>query len=394
LSNSKAVKFIRGIKTSTAALIIQFLVSVAFQLMGSFIPLFFENEFTMTLIEATSWTGTMALISSTIMAVTAPFWGWMCDRVGVKKILLFVIIGNVIAYSGMALSSNVLQIIFFRSLQGCFGGISTVMFTLVALDAKPSELKNALSYQMAAQTVGGLVSPGIGGALASIIGYRLTFATSAVLFLLILPLIMVINLPPPVKIQKSDSLFLLNDYLSLMPTFTALIMVYSCISFIMPSISWFLQSLGIPNNQLLFWTTAATVLNGLTFAIATPLLTRVTTEKTLPLLSVGASILIIATAFVVNPIQFIILRLFIGGIQAGIPPNLIGGKRGRRGAGIGFLNSARFLGMAFGPFIATSILGDGTPPKPLFMFGTMSIISLVTALFIYFTYSKKEKDYE
>jgi len=384
---------ITRLDTVTAALVVQFLVSVAFNLMGSFMPLFLSSELNETLIEATGWTGTSSFIASTIMAFTAPFWGWMCDRVGTKKVLLVVLGGNIIVYSGMAFSADVLQIVFFRALQGGFGGISTVMFAIVASTVSPQGLKKALSYQMAAMTMGGLVAPGIGGAMASIIGYRLTLVSSAVLFVLILPLVLKITLPPPSPNEADTKSFDFADFKSLLPDITALILVYICISFLAPAVSWFLASLGVPNDQLLLWTTAATVLNGLAYAVATPLMTRKVTDRTIPLLSVGAAAAIMATAFVFNPIQFIALRIIIGAMQAGIPPNLIGGKSGRKGTGMGFLNSARFLGMAIGPIMATTILGDGVAPRSFYMFTVMAGISMVAAVFLYITHKKNaEKD--
>jgi len=90
-----------------------------------------------------------------------------------------------------------------------------------------------------------------------------------------------------------------------------------------------------------------------------------------------------------GPYQFIALRIAIGAIQAGIPPNLIGGKSGRKGAAMGFLNSARFMGMAIGPFMATSILGDGEPPRALHMFSAMAALSLLASLFIFLTHTRK-----
>ena len=377
--------------TVTAALVVQFLVSVSFNLMGSFMPLFISSELNQTLIEATGWTGTSSFIASTIMAITAPFWGMMCDRIGTKKVLLFVLAGNIVVYTGMTFSTDVIQIVFFRALQGGFGGISTVMFAIVASTVKPQDLKQALSYQMAAMTMGGLVSPGIGGALAAVIGYRMTMLTSAVLFVLIFPLVLKITLPPPAPKESETRSFNLTDFKSLIPDIAALILVYMCISFLFPTISWFLSSLGVPSYQLLLWTTAATVLNGIAFAVATPAMTKAMTNRLMPWLSVAASVAILATAFVFNPIQFIALRIIIGALQAGIPANLLGGKSGRKGTGMGFLNSARFLGMAIGPIMATTILGDGVAPRPLYMFATMAGISLITAGLIYMTHRKSEE---
>ena len=144
--------------------------------------------------------------------------------------------------------------------------------------------------------------------------------------------------------------------------------------------------MGVPDEQLLLYTTAATILNGIAYAIATPTLTRMITDRTLPLLSTVAAVIIMATAFVVSPIQFIALRVAIGAVQAGIPPNLLGGKSGRKGTGMGFLNSARFLGMAIGPYMATTILGTGEAPRPFYMFAVMALISLISSVFIYATH--------
>ena len=371
---------------ASAALIVQFLVSMAFNLMGSFQPLFISSALGYTLIEATQWTGVSQLAASTLMALTAPFWGWMCDRVGTKKVLLTVIAVNTVVYSGMAASTSITQIVFFRGLQGCFGGISTVMFTLASQVVKPADLKRALSYQMAAMTIGGLVAPGIGGALASIIGFRLTLAVSALLFLCIIPVVALLGMPPPEGREGAFKGFTADDFRSILPDFAALILIYTGISFIAPTISWFLETLGVPYEQLLLYTTAATILNGMAFAIATPTLTRVITDRTLPLLPAVAAVIIMATAFAASPIQFIALRVALGAVQAGIPPNLLGGKSGRKGAGMGFLNSARFMGMAMGPYMATAILGSGEAPRPLHMFAVMAMISLISSAFIYATH--------
>jgi DHA1 family multidrug resistance protein-like MFS transporter len=384
-------KGFRGLNIITAALVVQFLVSIAFNLMGSFMPLFISSDLNETLIEATYWTGVASFVSSSIMAFTAPFWGWMCDRVGTKKVLMTVIAGNTIVYGGMAAATGVLQIVFYRALQGAFGGISTVMFAVVVEVASPSDIKRVLSFQMAAMTMGGLVAPGIGGALASVIGYRLTLAISALLFILIIPLVSILSLPPPAG-KAELTRFGLSDLRAILPDAFALILVYICISFITPIIPWYIESLGVPYSQLLLYTTATTVLNGLAYAAATPVLTRMVDDRTLPLLSLLAAVVIELTAFVSNPLYFIAIRIIIGAIQAGIPPNLLGGKSGRKGTGMGFLNSARFLGMAIGPVMATNILGDGIPPRPLYMFTSIALVSFSATIFIYLTHTRKSSN--
>jgi len=369
------------------ALLIQFLVSVAFNLMGSFLPLFINSDLNYTLIEATYWAGICQLVGSSFFAFTAPFWGSMCDRVGTKKIMMITLLGNTIVYAGMAVSTNVTQLIMFRALQGTLGGVSTAMFTLVASIEDAEELKTALSYQMAAMTMGSIFGPGLGSLLADLVGYRWTFAASALLFVSMVPGVLLFKTPPPAI--ENGSRFRVEDFRVILPDAVSLVLIYIGISFITPVIPWFLESLGTPYDQLLFYTAVVATLNGLAFAVATPILTRVVTDKTLPSLPALAAGAILMTTFARDPFQFTVLRIAIAAIQAGVPPYLLGGKSARVGTAIGFLNSARFMGMAIGPFIAAYILGDGTPPKPLYMFSTMAGLSLLASLVIYTTHTRK-----
>ena len=230
--------------------------------------------------------------------------------------------------------------------------------------------------------------------MASLAGYRITLASSAILFVCIIPVISILSMPPPEAKRGDARRFTFEDFKSILPDVISLVLIYICISFISPIISWFIESLGIPYEQLLFYTTIATVLNGLAFVAGTTLLTKVITDRSLAFLSAGAGVAIMATAFVVSPLQFIFVRILISFMQGGIPPNLLGGRSGRRGTGMGFLNSARFLGMAIGPFMATSILGSGEPPLPFYMFMTVAIVSFIAAVFIHLTRNRSSSSNE
>ena len=100
------------------------------------------------------------------MAITAPIWGWICDKVGTKRVLVIVLAGNILTYAGMAFSINVTQLVAFRLIQSLFGGLSTILFVVVGIVAPKNRLREELGYQIAGSTIGNLVSPGIGGAIA------------------------------------------------------------------------------------------------------------------------------------------------------------------------------------------------------------------------------------
>ncbi|MDQ1279962.1 MAG: transporter, family, multidrug resistance protein [Thermoproteota archaeon] len=389
-STGDLISGLSKINVKHAALLMQMIISVSFNIMGSFFPLYIKEEFNYSLIDATYWTSVCQLVASSLMALTAPFWGFMCDRVGTKKILIMAIVGNAMAYAGMGFSTSVTHLILFRALQGSFGGISTVMFTLVASVVPAQELKQALSYQMAAMTLGSLCGPGVGGFLASAIGYKGTFMTSTLLFVSVTPLAYSLRTPKRTSEEKDTGSFKMADLKTIMPDALVLVLVYACVNFIVPQIPYFLSSTGISSEQLLTITAITTILNGAAFAVAAPLLTKVVSDKTLPILSAVAGGAIFLTAFVHDSYQFIALRIIIGAVQSGIPPSLLGGKSARKGTSMGFLNSARFIGIAIGPFLASSILRNGTQTEALYMFATMASISFIAAFFIYLTHTRKK----
>ena len=381
--------WMREMDTLKLALVAQFTVSVAFGLMQSFMPLFINKDLGESLISSTYWSSVSNFAWFGGMAVTAPIWGWICDKVGTKRVLIIVLAGNILTYAGMAFSVNVIQLVTFRIVQSLFGGLSTILFVVVGIVAPKNRLREELGYQIAGSTIGNLVSPGIGGAIASVLGYRITILMQGVIFVALYPLILKMKTAKP-DFTETIEKFNLADLKSIFPVAGALICAYACIGFINPTIPWFLSSLGVDSGSLLLWTTITTILNGIAYAIATPILTKRASGRTLTVFQILAAVVIEATAFAFNPVIFIVFRVGIGVIQAGLPANLLGGKSATKGQGMGLLNSARYIGTAIGPIIASTVLGDGTSPKPLYMYSTIAGISLLSAVITYTTRANED----
>jgi len=389
LSIGALSEWMREMDTLKLALVAQFTVSIAFGLMQSFMPLFINKDLGESLISSTYWSSVSNFAWFGGMAITAPIWGWICDKVGTKRVLIIVLAGNILTYAGMAFSVNVIQLVAFRIIQSLFGGLSTILFVVVGIVSPPKMLREQLGYQIAGSTIGNLVSPGIGGAIASFLGYRMTILMQGVIFVALYPLILKMKTAKPAVTETVDK-FNLADLKSILPVAGALICAYACIGFINPTIPWFLSSLGVASGSLLLWTTITTILNGIAYAIATPILTKRASGRVLVVFQVLAAVVIEATAFALNPIVFIVFRVGIGVIQAGLPANLLGGKSATKGQGMGLLNSARYIGTAIGPVIASTILGDGAPPKPFYMFSAIAGISLLSAVITYTTRANED----
>jgi DHA1 family multidrug resistance protein-like MFS transporter len=361
--------------TLKASIIAQFLCSLAFGLMGSFMPLFINKDLGETLVNATYWTGVSNLAWYGGLAFTAPVWGWICDKVGTKRVLIIVLIGNIATYAGMAFSQNVTQLVAFRIAQSLFGGLSTILFVVVGIIASPQNLRRYLGYQIAASTISSIIAPGLGGAFAALIGYRWTVFMQAIIFAAIFPLILVMKTAKPEG--KKRDVFTLADLKSILPTAGALFCAYAGISFITPVVPFFLSSLGIASASLLTWTTITTIANGFAYAAATPILTKLSSGRKITIFQLLTAVVIEATAFAFSPVVFIIMRVVIGVVQAGLPQNLLGGKSGTTGQGMGLLNSARYIGMAVGMYIAPLILESGSPP--IYMYSVLSAFALASA---------------
>ncbi len=362
--------------TLKASVLAQFLTSVAFSLMGSFMPLFIKEDLGETLVSATYWTGASSFAWYGGLALTAPIWGWVCDRVGTRRVLLVVFAGNIATYAGMAFSQNVYQLVALRVVQSLFGGLSTILFIVAGVAAPPDKLKQYISYQIVAMTIANLVSPGIGGALAAVVGYRWTLFSQAVLFASMIPLVLIMKTAKPVK-NEGES-FTSTDFRAILPTALALAFAYAGINFIQPIIPLMLSNLGIGTGSLLLWTTVATIANAICYAVATPVMTKLAAGARITLFQLATAIVIEATTFAFSPIVFIIMRVAISVIQAGLPQNLMGGKSGTTGRGMGILNSARYLGMALGMYISPSILQTGAPP--IYMYSVLAAGALLSAV--------------
>jgi hypothetical protein len=111
--------------------------------------------------------------------------------------------------------------------------------------------------------------------------------------------------------------------------------------------------------------------------VATPILTKLSSGRRITAFQVVTALVIEATAFAFSPVVFIVMRVVIGVVQAGLPQNLLGGKAGRTGQGMGLLNTARYLGMAFGMYVAPLILESGAPS--IYMYSVIAASSLFSA---------------
>jgi DHA1 family multidrug resistance protein-like MFS transporter len=125
--------------------------------------------------ELTLFSSTAYSITFLTQAIFSPMWGKLADRTGRKPMLLRAAIGMTITATLTGLSPNVWILIGMRLLQGAFSGYINNAYALVAGEV-PREQSGKTMGTLTTGSVGGqLIGPIIGGAIASVFGYRVPF---------------------------------------------------------------------------------------------------------------------------------------------------------------------------------------------------------------------------
>ena len=110
------------------------------------------------------------------LAVFIPISGWMADRFGARRIFAIAIGVFLVGSIACAVSSNLLEFVMSRFLQGMGGAMMTPVGRLVLLrSTKKSELVNAMAWLTIPALVGPLVGPPVGGFLTTFLTWHWIF---------------------------------------------------------------------------------------------------------------------------------------------------------------------------------------------------------------------------
>lgn len=161
----------------------QVLSLTGFGFMLPFIPLYIQQLGVSGSEELRIWVGILTAVPSLTVAVMAPVWGFISDRVGRKIMIVRAMVAGVLVVGFMALAGNVYTVLILRILQGMLTGTVTASATLVAAGTPRRHLASALGILSSSTFVGFSFGPFVGGLSAEVLGFRLTFLVgSGVIF--------------------------------------------------------------------------------------------------------------------------------------------------------------------------------------------------------------------
>lgn len=160
-----------------------FMSGIGFSSVMPFLPLYVDTLGNFSRGQLTFYSGLVFSITFLVTALVSPMWGRLADRRGRRLMLLRASLGMAVVFFLMGLVTNVWQLMFLRALQGFFGGFISNANAMVATQTPKEKSGYALGTLVTGVTAGQLLGPFIGGAIASVVSYRVSFfVTGSLLF--------------------------------------------------------------------------------------------------------------------------------------------------------------------------------------------------------------------
>jgi DHA1 family multidrug resistance protein-like MFS transporter len=355
-------------------LVSQLLATTAFMFVVPFMPLYVQQLGVENAGNAAAWAGFINGASGASMAVVAPLWGKLSDRLGRKLMLLRATLAAAVVVGSMGFVSTPWQLLGLRLLQGTLTGTVPAATALVA-STSPSERAGwRLGALQTIIFVAAGVGPALGGISADLAGIRTSFfVTSALLAVSGMLVLFGVdeNRPHPEETEevteREEGAGAPLPYRLLLPGLLALFAVHVAITSAAVALPGFVHSLAGAASQIATqagWIigTGALVAS-LGSLIGGKLASRFGTRRVIVGALALAGLAAIPQALVTSVPELWALRLtmslFLGcaipvanlAIKEAAPPE-------RQGAAFGVASSATSTGFALGP-IGGGLLASG-----------------------------------
>jgi DHA1 family multidrug resistance protein-like MFS transporter len=160
----------------------QLAATTGFMFVIPFMPLYVEQLGVENPGHAAAWAGLLDAAPAVTMALAAPLWGRLGDRVGQKKMLLRATLAGSVMLGLMGLVTAPWQLLLLRLLQGSVTGTVAAATVLTSATAPPEKAPFRLGVLQMFIFVASATGPFAGGAFADLAGIRASFGiTSALL---------------------------------------------------------------------------------------------------------------------------------------------------------------------------------------------------------------------
>jgi len=163
------------LKTLAAAWMAQLLSMTGFSFAMPFLPFFLRELGVGSDSSLRIWSGLVLAAPAMTMAVTAPFWGVLADRVGRRAMVMRAMFGGAVVVALMGAAPSAGALLALRFLQGAVTGTVSATNALVSSVAPAGRAGLSLGLMQTAVFAGNSLGPYLGGLSADRLGYPMTF---------------------------------------------------------------------------------------------------------------------------------------------------------------------------------------------------------------------------
>jgi DHA1 family multidrug resistance protein-like MFS transporter len=357
-----------------------FLMFMAFGFVFPFLPLFIAELGVGDLNQVEIWSGVTSFGQAVVLSLFSPIWGAIADRHGRRLMVLRVAFAGGLILGLMGLSQNIWQFFGLRLIQGALTGIIAASSALASSFAPRERLGYAMGLIQMSLFAGSAVGPLLGGVVADHLGYRASFAVTAVLMLAagVTTMLFVHEefVPPPPGEGSKGLAGLIEDVRirgrdrQLIVMMLVVFSIQYGANVVLPILPLFVQQLDAGESAAtmtgVIYTVAGVVASFSSVALGR-LGDRIGHRPVLIIMALGAGLFYIPQAFVGGVVQLIVLRGLLGFFDGGLLPAanaLISAGtheegRGSHGTTYGLVYLATGMGFGLGPlsggFIAAAL---------------------------------------
>src|SRR5918997_1298610 len=159
----------------------QLAATTGFMFVIPFMPLYVEQLGVRDPGHAAAWAGFLDAAPAVTMALVAPLWGRLGDRVGQKKMLLRATLAGSVMLGLMGLVTSPWQLLLLRLLQGSVTGTVAAATVLASATAPLEKAPFRLGVLQMFIFVASATGPFTGGAFADLVGIRASFGVTSAL---------------------------------------------------------------------------------------------------------------------------------------------------------------------------------------------------------------------
>lgn len=149
-----------------------------------FLPLMVETVGVTDRRAVALWSGGMVAVTQVAMALFAPLWGRVADRIGRKPMVVRAMAGSGVVFLACGLAPNVYVLFALRFAQGALSGTISATTALVASTAPRERVAHSLGVVQSASYIGTTLGPALGAVLVPVVGIRPAFGIAGTIPLL------------------------------------------------------------------------------------------------------------------------------------------------------------------------------------------------------------------